>query len=284
MNTVELGPILYGISWQSNLCEKWEAERAFKKDRVQRYEAGGLERRIDETRKFLNCAEKAGLDITAKNLSDLLGVLERAPKVENDDRILSGPDLEAAIHYLSQVVSIVPDESQTKLFFVVSSGTKALLAPTTPRFGEQVDNVFPIAVDDIIDAGRCLALGQGTASVFHLMRVMEAGFRGVAAELGVSYAPSWESYERKLKNILDPANYKSLSADQNAKRSFYDAVLSDLNTVKMVWRNPTMHIVKTYDAEQAKLIYAAVENFMRRIAEKLNPIAAAVISTGPTSP
>lgn len=39
-------------------------------------------------------------------------------------------------------------------------------------FGQPVEHAFPSAIDDIEDAGKCLALGQGTACVMHLMRVL----------------------------------------------------------------------------------------------------------------
>jgi hypothetical protein len=40
--------------------------------------------------------------------------------------------------------------------------------------GEQVEIKFMSAIQDIEEAGKCLAMGRGTATVFHLMRVVEA--------------------------------------------------------------------------------------------------------------
>ncbi len=115
------------------------------------------------------------------------------------------------------------------------------------------------------------------------MRVMEAGLRGLALELGVQYAPSWESYIRKLNTILASENYAILTEAQRAKRPFYADVLGDLAAIKLVWRNPTMHIVKSYDVGQAKMIFGAVESFMRHLADELDhPVTQAVISTGST--
>ena len=116
------------------------------------------------------------------------------------------------------------------------------------------------------------------------MRVMEAGLKGIAAELGVSYAPSWESYISQLSNILDGKAYKKLTEDQRAKRPFYNDVLRDLSAVKMAWRNPTMHIVKSYETAQAKSVYGAVESFMRHLADELEPVEMFPISTGLASP
>lgn len=44
-------------------------------------------------------------------------------------------------------------------------------------FGGAVTSSFPSAIDNIEEAGKCLSLDRGTASVFHLMRVMEVSLR-----------------------------------------------------------------------------------------------------------
>jgi hypothetical protein len=45
----------------------------------------------------------------------------------------------------------------------------------SPIFGEKVLTEYPKAAYDISEAGKCLALGRGTACAFHLMRVIEVG-------------------------------------------------------------------------------------------------------------
>src|SRR5262249_36883249 len=47
-------------------------------------------------------------------------------------------------------------------------------------FGEQSCNAFPSSIRDIEEAAKCLVVGRSTASVFHLMRVMEIGLRSLA--------------------------------------------------------------------------------------------------------
>lgn len=61
-------------------------------------------------------------------------------------------------------------------------------------FGEEVATAFPLAIVNVEEAGKCLALDRATACVFHLMRVMESGLRATAKPLHIPYAPSWESY------------------------------------------------------------------------------------------
>ena len=171
------------------------------------------------------------------------------------------------------------DELAEAFCLVMHAEDKALYIQSEPPFGRNVDTVFPIAMEDIRSAGKCLALGQSTACVFHLMRVMEAGLKGVGRELEVDYCPSWGAYLEKLtKELKKP--YKSLTTSERDKRTFYNSVLKDLNTVKMVWRNPTMHIVKSYNAGEAKLIYSAVKAFMQHLADNIEPVVDEFIATG----
>ena len=117
-------------------------------------------------------------------------------------------------------------------------------------FGQAVNDKFPNAIDDIQDAGSCLAVGQSTACVMHLMRVMEAGLKALARDLKIPYAPSWESYLTQIeKNIAVKRSTKSKAWIKTEK--FYRDVSGDLLTIKQAWRNPTMHIDRRYELEEA---------------------------------
>lgn len=68
----------------------------------------------------------------------------------------------------------------------------------TNPLGEEIPAKFPSARDDIEEAGKCLAFGRGTGCVFHLMRVMEVGLRGLGQSLNEPSLdpkrnPSWEA-------------------------------------------------------------------------------------------
>ncbi|MES0003714.1 hypothetical protein NKJ64_00960 [Mesorhizobium sp. M0062] len=186
--------------------------------------------------------------------------------------------------HLSEIVSRIRDDCRARIYLQMSPDHRALYEPVGPLFGEDVEQKFPIALDDIAEAGKCLAVGQGTATVFHLMRVVEAGLRALAADLSIDYAPSWESYKKKLEKLLDSANHANLTHGQKAKRPFYQDALGDVVAIKTAWRNPTMHIVKSYDVGQAAVIWAATESFMRHIAANLDAPEIAVISTGQAQP
>jgi hypothetical protein len=184
----------------------------------------------------------------------------------------------------------IRDEMGVRLFFYVpperekfylrkqedSDKQQSLTNPEWPSildqrkllFGEGVEAAFPSAIPDFEEAGKCLALGRGTACVFHLMRVMERGLKALAGGLNIPYAPSWESY---LKQIEARITEKHATKKKSWKREehFYRDAGGDLQIVKIAWRNPTMHVVRTYTLEEAEDIFRAVRAFMKRLAPKL---------------
>ena len=107
-------------------------------------------------------------------------------------------------HTHEQLIALVADlrlrlqdELKSQMFFHVRPEDVALYEGPS-LFGEEVATIFIEAADDIEAAGKCLALRQGTASVFHLMRVLEAGLKRLAKKLKIPYAPSWEAYLRQI--------------------------------------------------------------------------------------
>jgi len=135
-------------------------------------------------------------------------------------------------------------------------------------FGQEVNDRFPKAIDDIEDAGKALALGLGTSCVMHLMRVMEEGLKALAKGLKIAYAPSWESYLTQINNKIN-AQRRTKGVQWRRDEKFYRDVSGDLMTVKIAWRNPTMHIERRYSAEEAEEVFRSVRALMRRLASSL---------------
>lgn len=163
-------------------------------------------------------------------------------------------------------------ELRTRIFDELNEREFLYVVPARVRFykepmlmGKEVNDRFPKAIDDIEEAGKCLALGLGTACVMHTMRIMENGLSALANALGISYAPSWDSY---LKQISDKIaeKHKNKTAKWKREQTFYRDLSGDLLTVKQAWRNPTMHIDRKYSAEEAEQIFNAAKSFMQRLA------------------
>lgn len=131
---------------------------------------------------------------------------------------------------------------------------------------QEVHDNFPTVRDEIMEAGKCIALGRNTACVYHLLRGMEVGLESLARAVGVTTPKdNWGAYlnaiESALKTTFTPKNA--------AERDYYSQCASFFHAVKVAWRNPTMHIEKTYTSEHAEEIFGSVKTFMRHLAAKL---------------
>lgn len=135
-------------------------------------------------------------------------------------------------------------------------------------FGAAVFNAFPSANDDIFEAGCCLAFERGTACVMHLNRAMEVGLRELARAVGVGRSNDWGTYLREIEKAIQ-GKMKSSKA-RSADEQFYAEAATSFDNVRRAWRNPTMHVDRSYSPERAEQILMAVENFFQRLATKIH--------------
>jgi hypothetical protein len=139
---------------------------------------------------------------------------------------------------------------------------------TISLLGDEVFKNLPSANEDIQEAGTCLALERATASVMHLMRVLEAGLAVLAKTLGVTKQNDWGRYLREIDDAL--AASIEASGARSADEQFYAEVATTIDHMRRAWRNPTMHPEKTYSPERAEEILQSVRSFMRHLATKLH--------------
>lgn len=171
-------------------------------------------------------------------------------------------DMEARLH----------DELKSRLFLSVLPSVASRYEQAEPLFGVDVHIKFPNAQFEIDEAGKCFALDRATASVFHLMRVMEIGLRATAACLGsnlmASTNPNWSQILRSMANEM--ASKKSARSWGGQDEEFFQEVYVTLDAVRNVWRNATMHVDQKYTLEEAQHIFGAVRGFMTKLASRLD--------------
>ncbi len=125
---------------------------------------------------------------------------------------------------------------------------------------------------DALEAFKCYALGHNTASVFHLMRVLELGLTALGKVFGVSLAhTNWGNaigdIEKKIREMhADPA-WKALS-DWREQQETYAQMASHFGILKDAWRNYTAHIRGKYEPSEAHDIMVSVRAFMQKLAAK----------------
>jgi hypothetical protein len=203
--------------------------------------------------------------VYTKELSlDCSGVLaERIVEHAKSNNTYKYSDAHNEMHDLR---SRIEDELRSRHFFFVSP-SRVNYYQMPMLFGQEVHDLFPKAIDDIEEAGKCIALGLGTSAVMHLCRVMEEGLKKLASMLNIPFAPSWESYLDQIARKI-AAKHKQKGISWKRDEKYFRDISGDLLTVKQAWRNPTMHIERRYTPEEAEGIFKAVAALMQRLVKK----------------
>lgn len=155
-------------------------------------------------------------------------------------------------------------------FLLIPAVDRDFIEQKTPLLGQEVDAAFPSARDEISSAGRCFALDEHTACVFHLMRALEKGLYALGAQLGLDEAAlsqeNWqniiEQIEKKRKQFevmpKGPVKTEALTA-------YSEAAVQFLN-FKDAWRNHVAHGRKRFDRRGASVVIGGVDSFLRALA------------------
>ncbi len=163
---------------------------------------------------------------------------------------------------VTEVNMRVWDELRTRFFLMIPPENITYYRQTEPLFDTEVEAEFPMMSEDISEAGKCLALNRPTATVFHLMRVMEIAVQRFGDRLGVALPT-----EKNWQNILDEINKAIKALDHRSSQTrAYAGASSHLYNVKIRWRNEVMHPKQTYTQVEAKDIFDAVRTFIRDLA------------------
>lgn len=152
-------------------------------------------------------------------------------------------------------------------------------------FGDDVKAAFPSAAPDIMEAGNCLAVECGTATVFHLMRAVEWGLRALCRHLGVlrilkkktgkpKYTPiAWAEWDKMLDAVHDRVDQKMLKMAAGPRKQeaqeFYYPLLRDLRAFKEAFRNHVMHTRAEYAPKDARAVLDHVQRFMTVLSKKV---------------
>lgn len=111
---------------------------------------------------------------------------------------------------------------------------------------------FPDSERDLVEAGRCFALGRDTACVFHLICAAEHALGRLAQKCDVPPTKPLEECEwGDLLKALD-GEWRRWetgvpgvpAAERNKQRAFWSSVRIELGAWKHEWRNAVMHALK----------------------------------------
>jgi hypothetical protein len=177
---------------------------------------------------------------------------------------------------LDEISNTLRRELTSATILSLETREQAYYAPHAPLFGSDVSTKFASAgAFEIEEAAKCLALGRSTASVFHLMRIMEIAIRAVARCLGIPdpikpAERNWGKILNAIKDDLDAHGGRSPSKNwtQANDEEFFAGAYASLDAVRVAWRNPTMHVENKYADTEAEHIFIAVKGFMMKLASR----------------
>jgi len=232
----------------------------------------------DERTRVNEINQRGDLQIRIARIMDLCETLDLKVSVTCADEFLERIDEEDfttgnAHGLFKELSNTIRREMQTVLFFHLPS-SQAEFYGKKDLFGKEVLERFFGLQYDIEEAGNCLALGRGTACVFHLMRVMEATVQDLAMALDVKEVCGKTVRDAAWHNILDAIN-KAIKPrpEKNETTVILNEAAANLYSVKVAWRNQVMHPKATYTVEEAEDVLRQVKGFMRTMAKLNLPVA-----------
>jgi hypothetical protein len=131
----------------------------------------------------------------------------------------------------------IQDELSLNTFYWVPREKEAFLDQVFDVDG--IAKVLPSIVDEVFGAGRCFMFGENTASIFHLMRVVDFGLRRVAKSLEIKYsAHTWKDIGDAIQGKMQQ-KYQVKTEEWKEKEPFYAGILTDIGAIGKAHRNPT---------------------------------------------
>jgi hypothetical protein len=176
-------------------------------------------------------------------------------------------------HQIDELKNRIFDDMKLELFLHVPH-EHAKLYQLDHGFGPEVDAAFPSTAYDIQEAHTCLALERPTASVFHLMRVLEVALVSLGKLFGLhldhtNWAPAIDQIQSEIRNMGKDAAWKQF-ADWKDKQEFYSQAVDYLQITKDAWRNHTAHTRGKFTQEEARIRLMNVKLFMQKIAQQVS--------------
>lgn len=207
---------------------------------------------------------------SAKNrfefLAEIMGLLGERAIGESLYKLAKEPPKD---HELVHFVLEQCESALERQKFLIMPTYDAHLFGKAEGFGPEVAQAFPSSSLEIRDAGSCLALGQPTASVFHLMRALEPPLIALGKKFDVDVKENWNAalndIEKAVRNRENPKN----RPDWEAEQDFYTDAVTHFFHMKNAWRNYTMHLQLRFEADEARHIRQNVMYFMQKMATRL---------------
>lgn len=134
-----------------------------------------------------------------------------------------------------------------------------------------VTSKFQSIKDDIYAGVDLWALGHSTASVFHMMRVLEHGLKALSNNVGIIYSTqNWYNIINEISSNISEQEKLLPRGDAKAARlQFLSEAAKEFVYFKDGWRNYVSHAKCIYDEHQARSVMEHVRQFMTALSREL---------------
>jgi hypothetical protein len=181
-------------------------------------------------------------------------------------------DLPQTSREFDLLIRAILGELKDRLFLYVPQHRAKYYERTLQDF---VTEAFPLASNELVNAGNAFAVGLYTATVFHSMRAAEIGVRVLGKGLGVEF-PDKPLELAEWQNILDQADSKIVDM-KNLRRGthkdeelkFYSQAAIQFRYFKDAWRVRVAHARETYEESAALKVFNHTLEFFETLATRL---------------
>jgi hypothetical protein len=185
--------------------------------------------------------------------------------------------------YIEEIKKAYEQDTRGLIIFLLDPDKQRYEAGTF--INADVHRCFPTSAKEIIEAGKCLVCDRNTACVFHALRSLEIPLKVIAKSLKIKLA---DNAKGKNWHFLISQIEAALNLLSKEKKDRVQHTLSYLSNIRGPLRNATMHLDKSYNAEEAKDILDTVCIFFKYIPKHLFEIrdrkSASVIAASLSSP
>lgn len=224
--------------------------------------------------------------VSADNRKRLRSMLELATIVANDfewkaahDRIKrfgetlddDRANLAEVYHELQALSDAIQDGTKRQLVYRYPT-EKANVFLSWKADWSTVIKSFPSAEEDIRSGVDLWALGHSTASIFHMMRVLEHGLKALSLDLGLPYSTqNWYNIINEISKKISEQEKTLPKGDAKAARlQFLSEAAKEFVYFKDGWRNFVSHAKCAYDENQARSVMEHVRQFMATLSRDLS--------------
>lgn len=155
---------------------------------------------------------------------------------------------------------------------IIEDRDKAIYIDATKELcGTTLDASLSAPQEELNYAGKALALGLSTASVYHSMRGVESSLHRLCGRLGIAFPGSavdlqnWAALEDKIKAEISQLEQTARSPTKTEKLRDLAEVLIPVTGFRLAWRNHVAHARSTYEMEQAREILEHVARYLNAL-------------------